>query len=211
MMKYKWKIILLLIGLVLLTILWLKRDSFFANRTTAISSVSTTNVKNIDLINVPVFYNQGDKKWAEDKLGNTSETVGKVGCLVSSVGMNLSYYGINMNPKEINEKLTKIEGYTSRGWLIWSKLSTITNEQVQIIFPTLSHENIKKYLLAKEPVLAKVFIARIIPHWVLIVGEKDGEYLMLDPLTEGEPMKLSSYGSYVYSIRVLKKFKESME
>ena len=110
-----------------------------------------------------------------------------------------------MNPKEINEQLTKIEGYTSRGWLVWSKLSTITNDQVKITFPTLSHENIEKHLLAKEPVLAKVFIGRVIPHWILIVGEKDGEYLMLDPLTKGEPMKLSSYGSYVYSIRVMRK------
>lgn len=204
-MKHKWKIISLLLVLAVLTLLWLKKDKFLASTSTAISSVSTTNVKNIELIKIPNFYNQRDKKWAEFKLGNTNETVGKVGCLVSSVGMNLSYYGINMNPKEINEKLTNIDGYTRRGWLIWSKLSTITNDKVKIGFPTLSHENIENHLLAKEPVLAKVFIKRIIPHWVLIVGKKDGEYLMLDPLTQGEPVKISSYGSYIYSIRVMRK------
>ena len=104
-MKHKWKLLSLLILIALLTILWLKRDRFLSNTTTAIISVSTTNVKNIELIKVPKFYNQRDKTWASDKLGNTSETVGKVGCLVSSVGMNLSYYGIAMNPKEINQKL----------------------------------------------------------------------------------------------------------
>ena len=69
----------------------------------------------------------------------------------------------------------------------------------------MSHENIEKYLLEKKPVLVKVFIRRVIPHWVLIVGEKDSEYLMLDPLTQGKPVKLSSYGAYVYSIRVMEK------
>jgi len=204
-MKYKWKLILLFILIVVVAVIWLKRDRFLASTTTAISSVSTTNVKNIELIDVPKFYNQRDKTWASDKLGNSSETVGKVGCLVSSVGMNLSYYGINMNPKEINKKLTDIDGYTGRGWLVWSKLSTITEDKIKIVFPNLSHESIEKYLLEKKPVLAKVFIHRVIPHWVLIVGEKDSEYLMLDPLTQGEPTKLSSYGDYVYSIRVMEK------
>jgi len=204
-MKHKWKIISLLIIFALLTVLWLAKEKFLANTTTAISSVSTTNVRNIELIKIPTFYNQRDEVWASDKLGNTNETVGKVGCLVSSVGMNLSYYGIKMNPKEINKKLTNIDGFTSRGWLIWSKLSTLTEKKVKIVFPPLSHANIEKYLLVKEPILAKVFIHRVIPHWVLIIGEKDGEYLMLDPLTQGKPMKLSSYGAYVYSIRVMRK------
>ena len=88
---------------------------------------------------------------------------------------------------------------------MWSKLSDITNDKIKITFPTLSHENIEKSLLEKKPVLAKVFIHRVIPHWVLIVGEKEGEYLMLDPLTQGEPVKLSDYGDYVYSIRVMEK------
>jgi len=206
-MKQKWKIITLLIVLALLTILWLKKDKFLVSTSSPISSASTTNVKNIELIKVPKFYNQQNKIWANDKLGNTNETVGKVGCLVSSVGMNLSYYGIEMNPKKINKKLTKEDGYTSSGWLIWSKLSTITDDKVKITFPTLSHENIEKHLLAKEPVLAQIFIKRVIPHWVLIVGEKNGEYLILDPLTQGEPTKLSSYGSYIYSIRVIEKVK----
>ncbi len=191
--------------LALAIILWLKRDNFFANTTTAISSVSSTNIKNIELIKIPKFYNQRDKTWANDKLGKTSETVGKVGCLISSVGMNLSYYGIDMNPKEINKKLTKVDGYTSQGWLIWSKLSIITDKKVKIIFPVLSHKNIEKSLLEKKPVLVKVYIHRVIPHWVLIVGKKDSEYLMLDPLTQGKATKLSSYGAYIYSIRVMEK------
>jgi len=204
-MKHKkWILISILLAIVVI-MLWINKEKFLADTSKAITAKSTTTIKNIPLIAVPTFYNQRDKTWASDRLGNTHETVGKVGCLVSSVGMNLSYYGIEMNPKKINEKLTKVEGFTSRGWLVWSKLSIITDEKVTISFPKLSHENIEKYLLQKKPVLAKLYINRVIPHWVLIVGEKEGEYLMLDPLRDEKPIKFSSYGSYIYSIRVMEK------
>lgn len=203
-MSKKWRVISLLLVTVLI-VLWIKIDKFLVDNSKAITAISSTMVKNIPLIDVPTFYNQRDKIWATDRLGDTSETVGKVGCLVSSVGMNLSYYGIVMNPKEINEKLTTIEGFTSRGWLIWSELSTITDDKVSISFPKLSHENIEKHLLKKEPVLAKLYIRRVIPHWVLIVGKEEGEYMMLDPLKDKKPIKFSSYGSYIYSIRLMEK------
>jgi len=204
-MKYKKWIIIGLLIVLLLVVLWINKERFLADTSNAITAKSTTTIKNIPLIEVPTFYNQRDKTWASDKLGKTDETVGKVGCLISSVGMNLSYYGIGMNPKKINEQLTKVEGFTSRGWLVWSKLSTITDDKVTISFPKLSHENIEKYLLKKEPVLAKLYINRVIPHWVLIVGEKEGEYLMLDPLRDEKPINFSSYGSYIYSIRVMER------
>jgi len=204
MKNKKWILIALLLTL-LLVVLWIKRDKFLADISNAITAKSSTTIKNIPLINVPFFYNQRDKIWASDTLGKTTETIGKVGCLISSVGMNLSYYGITMSPKKINEQLTKVEGFTSRGWLVWSKLSTITDDKVTISFPKLSHENIEKYLLQKKPVLAKLYINRVIPHWVLIVGEKEGEYLMLDPLRAEKSIKFSSYGSYIYSIRVMER------
>jgi len=204
MKNKKWILISILLAIVVIA-LWINKEKFLADTSKAITAKSSTTVKNIPLIAVPTFYNQRDKTWASDRLGKTSETVGKVGCLISSVGMNLSYYGIEINPKKINEQLTKVEGFTSRGWLVWSKLSTITDDKVTISFPKLSHENIEKYLLQKKPVLAKLYIKRVIPHWVLIVGEKEGEYLMLDPLRDEKPIKFSSYGSYIYSIRVMEK------
>lgn len=73
----------------------------FAETQNAIRSQSP-NTTNIAPIKIPNFYNQRDKRWAFDRLGDTSESVGKVGCLISSVAMNFSYYGIDMNSKELN-------------------------------------------------------------------------------------------------------------
>ena len=172
-------------------------------RTEAISSRSQTETRDIAPIKIPSFYSQQDPKWALDRLGNSNETIGKVGCLISSVCMNLSYYKQDITPKELNQKLQKIDGYTNRGWLIWSKLEDITDKKLSIEFPKLSHKSIDNYLLEQKPVLAKVYIAKVIPHWVLIVGKREHEYLMLDPLGKGELSKVSNYGGYIYSIRVL--------
>ena len=198
--KYKILITITLI-LIIAIVLWKKFQPI--ERVGAITSISSTETQNIEPIKIPSFYNQRDKRWASEKLGNTNETVGKVGCLVSSVCMNFSYYNKEITPKEMNSKLREIEGYTSRGWLIWGKLTDISEDKLSVSFPKLSHENIDKYLLEKKPVLAKVYIHKVIPHWVLIVGKKGNEYLMLDPLTQGELSKISSYGDYIYSIRVL--------
>jgi len=195
-------IIATLVIAVIALLLWKKYQ--IADRVNAIGS---TNAQTADInpLSVPHFYNQRDKRWASDKLGNTHESVGKVGCLISSVAMNFAYYGENLTPKELNEKLRDLEGYTKDGWLIWNRLSSISNDKLHISFPKLSHESIEKALKNGQPVLTKVFIHRVIPHWVLVVGKKGGEYLMLDPLTKGELAYVSAYGDYIYAIRVLEK------
>jgi len=45
----------------------------------------------------------------------------------------------------------------------------------------------------------------VIPHWVLIVGKDESEYLMRDPLGDGETLgRVSRYNSKIYAIRTLK-------
>ncbi|HIP29309.1 MAG TPA: hypothetical protein EYG83_00650 [Sulfurospirillum arcachonense] len=201
-MTKKYKILITITLLIILVIvLWKKFQP--VERVGAITSISSTKTQNIEPIKIPSFYNQRDKRWASEKLGNTNETVGKVGCLVSSVCMNFSYYNKDITPKEMNSKLRELGGYTSRGWLIWGRLTDISEDKLSVSFPKLSHKRIDTYLLEKKPVLAKVYIHKVIPHWVLIVGKKNSEYLMLDPLTNGEESKVSSYGNYIYSIRIL--------
>jgi len=202
-MKKTTKIIIATLAIIAMAfLLWKKYH--IADRVNAISS-TYAQTADIAPLSVPNFYNQRDKRWASDKLGNTHESVGKVGCLISSVAMNFSYYGQNLTPKELNEKLRDLEGYTKDGWLIWNRLSSISNDKLHISFPKLSHENIEKALKNGQPVLTKVFIYRVIPHWVLVVGKKGGEYLMLDPLTKGELAYVSRYGDYIYAIRILEK------
>jgi hypothetical protein len=56
----------------------------------------------------------------------------------------------------------------------------------------------------RRPVLVKVFINHVVPHWVLLVGKEGTEYLMRDPLNERKTlMRLSHYGSDIYGVRVV--------
>lgn len=193
--------IILLIGIILL--FWLKWDTIIGKKTLPILPINSQTVQDIPLIHIPNLYNQNDIRWSNDLLGDTNERLGNVGCLVSSAAMNLSYYNIDINPKVLNKKLKKLDGYTHSGWLIWKKLEELTEDKIKIKFPKLSHESIDRFLLKKIPVLAKILIDKRIPHWVLIVGKKDGEYLIYDPLKSDALKNISVYDSLIYSIRTV--------
>src|SRR5437868_5666979 len=64
-------------------------------------------------IPVPRFH-QSDELWKNDILGNTSGTMGREGCAVTSAAMVLNYYGIHADPKRLNDFLTYHGGYTER-------------------------------------------------------------------------------------------------
>ena len=190
-----------MVGIVV--VFWLKWDRIIDKKTTPIPPVNSQSIQNIPSIPIPNQYNQNDERWSNDLLGNTKESLGNIGCLVSSVAMNLSYYNINIDPKKLNQKLEELDGYTNSGWLIWGKLEDVTENKIKINFPELTYKSIDELLLTKTPVLAKIFIDKRIPHWVLIVGKKEGEYLIYDPLKSDTITNLSNYDSLIYSIRTL--------
>lgn len=151
------------------------------------------------------IYKQNDPQWAKEKLGNTEESLAAVGCTISSVCMALAHYGITISPKQLNDRLKAINGYTQRGWLKWNAVATITDKTIVIRIPRQpSHALIDKALSAQKPVIAKIFLKFIIPHWVLIVGKSGQEYLIKDPLGPGDRLEhLSKFHSNIYAIRIV--------
>ena len=152
-------------------------------------------------------YRQRDLRWEHEALGGLGESMARVGCTVCSLAMALDFYGVKMTPKELNEFLKRNDGYTVRGWLKWDSVSKVSNGQVTMDYiGSPAFKVIDRALKNKQPVIAKVFINGIIPHWVLIVGKDGTEYLMRDPLgNENAVDRLSDYGSKIYAIRILKK------
>ena len=128
------------------------------------------------------------------------------GCTVCRVAMALDHYGIKITPKRLNDSLNANAGYTARGWLKWGSVSKISEGKVTLDYigkPTF--QRIDAALTNGQPVIAKVFINEIVPHWVLIVGKENTEYLIRDPLGDGRSLRqLSYYGSSIYAIRILK-------
>jgi hypothetical protein len=169
-----------------------------------IAAAGGQSFTNFAAIQTP-FYLQRDVRWKDETIGS-GETLGKVGCTVSSLAMALDRYGVSFTPKSLNDALKANNGYTRRGWLQWIAVTKVSEGKAQVaVLPTPTHGDIDAALQAGEPVLAKVFINRVIPHWVLIVGKDGQEYLMRDPLNERKDLEhLSKYGSDVYGVRIVK-------
>jgi hypothetical protein len=152
------------------------------------------------------IYLQTDPRWADDKVGGSGEKMRAVGCTLCCVSMALQYCGFAIDPGRLNELLKENNGYTRRGWIRWFAVSKLVDDKISVKIPGKpSAEIIDSTLSSGRPVIAKVMIRPSVPHWVLIVGKEDGEYLIKDPLGNGSRLeKLSKYKSGVCSIRILK-------
>ena len=188
--------------LAILALLFLRSRGWNAN---AIAGVGGEPFRDFPMIETPIYL-QHDRAWEGERIGGTGETLGSVGCTVCCLAMGLGHFGFEQTPKQLNAWLKSNEGYSLRGWLRWETVSKLTAGKVRVDFRApLNHETIDAALKARQPVLAKVFINRVIPHWVLVVGKEGREYLVQDPLGGGKrPERLSSYSSGVHAIRILK-------
>src|SRR5438132_7681744 len=65
---------------------------------------------------VPSFQ-QGDGKWRDDPLGGIPEngTLGGEGCAVASAAMVFKFYGIDVDPQQLNWFLAGVGVYTDQG------------------------------------------------------------------------------------------------
>jgi hypothetical protein len=117
------------------------------------------------------IYSQRDPRWANIKLGTGTLTIGQAGCTISCVA---SLAGIT--PKEVNERLLKVNGYANTNLIIWSKVKeampwlewkhrgyTYDNNQVAQNLPCLVEVDGKRIGAPR--------------HWVLYIGNQK----MYDP------------------------------
>jgi len=160
---------------------------------------------NFTTIETP-FYAQQDARWKDEEVGGSHEKLADVGCTVCSLAMALGHFGVRLTPKELNDSIKRHDGYTWRGWLKWETVVKVSGGKVDVeILAKPSHADIDAALKRGQPVLAKVFIHQVIPHWVLIVGKDNTEYLIRDPLGDDATLEaLSKIDSDVYGVRIIK-------
>jgi hypothetical protein len=131
---------------------------------------------------------QNDEKWKSVKLGNSSETIGSWGCLLTSVTMMLNGIGYSETPDTVNEKMKKVGGFQGP-LFIPSMLSYVwPNSAYRDMQPCESSPaplaQIDAAVAAGKPVILQVDWNKqkgIQTHFVLVKEKKGNDYVLYDP------------------------------
>jgi Peptidase_C39 like family len=132
---------------------------------------------------VPSFH-QAEEKWRDDPLGGVPEngTLGGEGCAVAAAAMVFKFYGVDVDPQQLNWFLTAADGYTERGWLYWDRAAWFAPDRVRHVYEDLpSYQLIDSNLSRGNPVIVRVRLESGITHFVVIAGKDGFDYLIADP------------------------------
>jgi hypothetical protein len=137
-----------------------------------------------------VYYSQQDPKWKQDILGfgEPGDTIGYVGCALTSVAMLLSGHGFNETPKTLNKKLQNVGGFAGAG-IRWASVSQIYPQVNMKSFISCASTDaplgqIDASIAAGQPVIVMVDnspTTGLQTHWVVLYAKEGNDYLMLDP------------------------------
>ncbi|NWG34133.1 MAG: SH3 domain-containing protein [Chloroflexi bacterium] len=135
---------------------------------------------------------QNDERWKNTKLGNSSETIGGWGCLLTSVTMMLNGIGYNETPETVNEKMKKAGGFQGAFFIpsvlpfVWPNCAYRDMQPCEA-FPAPIAQ-IDAAVAAGKPVILQVDWnkqAGIQTHFVLVKEKKGNDYVLYDPYKYG--------------------------
>jgi hypothetical protein len=136
-----------------------------------------------------VRYSQQDPQWKNSKLGPGPDTIGYIGCALTSLAMYASSWGYTETPASLNQKLYANGGITSDELLVWGGISKlypqIQNTGLSLSGGSAVIAQINASLAAGQPVIVEVDYspdAGLQTHWVLVYAQQgDNDYLIQDP------------------------------
>ncbi|HZM25063.1 MAG TPA: C39 family peptidase [Anaerolineales bacterium] len=134
---------------------------------------------------------QNDEKWKNTKLGNSSETIGGWGCLLTSVTMMLNGIGYSETPETVNEKMKSAGGFQGAFFIpsvlpyVWPNCAYRDMQPCEGSAPI---SQIDSAIAAGKPVILQVDWnkqAGIQTHFVLVKEKKGNDYVLYDPYKYG--------------------------
>lgn len=145
-----------------------------------------------------VHLSQQDPQWKNDALGDSSETLMKSGCAVTSVAMYLSGWGYPETPRTLNQKLKHNGGFVGAGiawWAVGKLYPQVKVRSTGLLTNTDAPlAEIDASLAAGQPVVVLIDYAPdpdLDWHYVLIYEKRDNDYGILDPFPLSEPNGVS--------------------
>lgn len=167
--------------------------------------VRKRHVRDIPTIKLPATFSQKDKRWSRDRVGGSNESLRKVGCVVTSVAMTFNYFGVRLDPKQLNAALRERKGgYNRRGWLSWLHAQRLTQGKLKLVYNGMFREaRLDATLQRGIPVIVKTRSVRNSIHWMVVVGKRKGQYLVHDPLhIHGRVVPFKKVAKKIYQMRI---------
>jgi hypothetical protein len=135
---------------------------------------------------------QNDEKWKNVKLGNSSETIGGWGCLLTSATMMLNGIGYNETPETVNQKMKNAGGFQGAFFIpsvlpyIWPNCAYRDMQSCESYPAPIAQ--IDAAIAAGKPVILQVDWNKQVgvqTHFVLVKEKKGNDYVIYDPYKYG--------------------------
>lgn len=127
-------------------------------------------------------FRQKDKRWANERLGSSRNTIGAGGCLVTASAIALDGLGYDVDPGSLTRALNASQGFTTRGWLRWDRLEAVTGGAIQAYY--FDHGGLAEVdacLSLNMFPMVKFKLANGRPHWVVVTAKGGDQYAVQDP------------------------------
>ena len=160
---------------------------------------STTNKYTAKSLNVPSF-KQTDSRWANVTLGNSGQTIGKIGCATTALAMTHSYAtNTTVYPHQMAKKLS----YTSGGAVYWpTDYNIITSSSGYL-------EKIYSLIQQGKPVIVGAKKANGSQHYVVVKGVtatatlSTHNFIINDPGSNTRTTLADFFSAYPYFYKML--------
>ena len=135
---------------------------------------------------------QNDEKWQNARLGNSSITIGKWGCLLTSVTMMLNGIGYKETPETVNEKMKQVGGFDGALFIpsylpyVWANCGWRAMQDCKSYPAPIA--DIDAALNAGKPVILQVDWSKEVDvqtHFVLVKEKQGNDYVIYDPYKYG--------------------------
>lgn len=135
---------------------------------------------------------QNDEKWQNVRLGNSSITIGKWGCLLTSVTMMLNGIGHKETPETVNEKMKRVGGFDGALFIpsflpyVWANCGWRDMQDCKNYPAPIA--DIDAAVQAGKPVILQVDWSKEVDvqtHFVLVKEKKGDDYVIYDPFKYG--------------------------
>lgn len=167
--------------------------------------VSTQPIKSSSELPDKVQFLQNDRRWANQTLGGSFESLDKGGCLVTAAAMALVNLGFHTDPGDLTNRLKAYNGFTKNGWLIWSGLERATDGKVKTMFTHKTDDaTVRSCLAAGFYPLVKFDLPSRRSHWAVVIKETKRGFYVRDPMVSSSvPVPLQSRANGIDAIRCI--------